>query len=446
MSEKELPEPIDDHPFAPSSLHPERPANLEPVVWEGPSAKYQSEVPRLARPKRSRASKRRKIRKARERVLFFGGIIVVIVTAWSVWDLFAGLRLESRGKQDKDRDAPSQLAVLSSNREPASTVYKIEPAMTDRWVDDQQPTPQLAKTSRAPIHAGGGASIEAVDKEAAEQANRAKAEKGQETLALKQSVIARLEDKLNPEEKMEEEPVSLPVARRSPLWLLETREATVEEIESCVPLFESYSKASDWREALSSFRSPRDIELKMEAYHADPTRTLPELARPIRFKATRMESEQSYVFRCLVEMADYTSRICYIVPSEEGSLKIDWESLVQYCDIPWSALAEERPKGSHTVRVLLRPDDFYAGRFEDRDTYVCFRLSRQYEEGSLYGYVRRGSKLHLELAKMLNLQRELNASEGFCMLEIAFPPDESTRRAVYLHDLVSPSWLDTERL
>ena len=176
MSDQELPETTEDPAFTPRNLHPERPASWDPVVLDGPSARHQSEVPRLAIPKKSRASKRRKRRQVRARVYFFFGIAVVAVTAWSVWDLFAAVRMDPQPEKATIKEGPSQLSELRSKKESSKTTYVIEPSMSDRS------TPQLAKSRRVSEHLGGGAKIEAVDKQAAAMANASKSFSPQPTL------------------------------------------------------------------------------------------------------------------------------------------------------------------------------------------------------------------------------------------------------------------------
>lgn len=140
-----------------------------------------------------------------------------------------------------------------------------------------------------------------------------------------------------------------------------------------------------------------------------------------------------------VRTADFSLRQMDFVETSAG-LRVDWESWVGWCDLPWSEFLQQRPVAPTVFRVLLRKVDYYNFGFTDDVKWRSYRLESQDGEAVVYAYVERGGVLDQRIqldpdAKLTRLTLKLRFPEG--------APAQSNQ--VLIDDLVTEGWVEPNR-
>lgn len=137
----------------------------------------------------------------------------------------------------------------------------------------------------------------------------------------------------------------------------------------------------------------------------------------------------------IVQIQDFTERVIWLV-EEDGQWKIDWESWVGWCSVPWENIRPEKPAGTLRLRVLVSPAEYFNFTFTDDFEWLCYRLRHPASEEILFGYVRRQSELGAAF-------QALDAGEQAVIIEARFPEDSPTDNQLLIEAMPSATWLDT---
>ena len=126
--------------------------------------------------------------------------------------------------------------------------------------------------------------------------------------------------------------------------------------------------------------------------------------------------------------------------TEPGRWVIDWESAVGYCDTDWKEFAETTPAGSHIMRVVGSPDDYFGGEFEPGQGFLCIKLTDLHGRATIWGYARDDSEIGKHLAPRL-----ANGGAVTATLALEFPTQtpgapDARRDQVWIREIVSGSW------
>jgi hypothetical protein len=122
-----------------------------------------------------------------------------------------------------------------------------------------------------------------------------------------------------------------------------------------------------------------------------------------------------------------------------GEARIDWETMVCFQPMKWDDFAVQRPPGkSLDFRVYVERDSLYSHEFMDATRWVCFRLTAQESEETLFGYAPAKSEIALTLIKLLKQNPKHKAA---LILRLGSPAALQSRRGVVIEKLINERWL-----
>lgn len=143
------------------------------------------------------------------------------------------------------------------------------------------------------------------------------------------------------------------------------------------------------------------------------------------------------------EGANY--RIALLTPDEKGRWLVDYEAFARPMNPPWKEFLE----GNHseaTVRVSIRADHYFNGKFNDESAWTCFRMDNLEMETPLYGYCGVNSPQAKALREILSKTVPLagQVSSQRVTLKIARPAG-AERSQFEIQRVIAEDWIVTER-
>lgn len=214
---------------------------------------------------------------------------------------------------------------------------------------------------------------------------------------------------------------------------------------------------------LKKFFASKTVE-EMSKYVRHPEDTLPRMEshykRPLpRFtvesfsgaKVGNMEGAD-FLTGTLILSGEQPHSIAFELPPENSpnpdDLKLDWESLVYWSDMPWDQfLATESEKGID-FRVVMQKDDYPNEPYTDQDRWVCFKL---YHPGSFgkdfgycYGYVEQDSAAYTAMIQPMRRAGELGQQSLNAIVRLRFRPESRGRKNFVPQvsiERFTPGWL-----
>lgn len=209
----------------------------------------------------------------------------------------------------------------------------------------------------------------------------------------------------------------------------------IDRIETCT---REFFDARTVDEMVRHIRHPERVRPLMEHYYS--SRPIPKnsLVRINNLQPLTLDHRGNFWMQAL-ELMDRENRNALVEVGDDGVVRIDWETLVCYQPMEWDVFALERPTSqSLEFRVYLRQDSFFSHEFADSSRWLCFRLTALDSEETLFGYVRRGDALELQLTELLKGTRGQNTS---VILRLSVPEGLQSRRGVVIEKLISPRWI-----
>ncbi|MCB1094651.1 MAG: hypothetical protein KDN22_03635 [Verrucomicrobiae bacterium] len=100
---------------------------------------------------------------------------------------------------------------------------------------------------------------------------------------------------------------------------------------------------------------------------------------------------------------DYSDRMLAFEKTSSG-LRFDWESYVNYSEVPWTDFVDQQHARKSEFRVTLSKDDYYNNGFSEEE-YLCYRLTDPDNQRTCYGYALRASQTAGILEGKLGLLR-----------------------------------------
>jgi hypothetical protein len=117
--------------------------------------------------------------------------------------------------------------------------------------------------------------------------------------------------------------------------------------------------------------------------------------------------------------------------------KIDWDSYIAKCP-GWDSLNQGESETA-VVRVLVRPVNYYNFQFDDAGKWQAFNLfNPDWPEGTLYGYVERGSPT--EMALKASYEREGSGLIRPLTLEVSGRNESLKNRQVEITGFIAGTW------
>ena len=125
--------------------------------------------------------------------------------------------------------------------------------------------------------------------------------------------------------------------------------------------------------------------------------------------------------------------------SPEG-LKLDWESLVGYSEMPMKEVLKKRPETPVLMRVIADPYNYYIYDFDKPDKYLCMRLYDSENEAFCFGYLLRESDDAKALEKRIEELSDKGISRMLLTLKVRFLPYYEGKSEVEITEIVRHSW------
>ena len=217
--------------------------------------------------------------------------------------------------------------------------------------------------------------------------------------------------------------------------------------KSVSEVIESYLAAPTWRDRLQFVRHPERVAPRMETYYQKhPLETGPIGTLKMGGALVRSDAKSWVAFLTLTPelQIGIPSDVMTVGlrPTEEG-LKIDWESMVRYCEMSFEEILEKRPSDPVEIRVKLREADYYNFLYADKEKYACYKLSDSPDTEFCYGYALRGGPVHETLASFL---RERTDANPFVVhvnptISVKVEPGSESGKQVRISSVISKYWM-----
>ena len=130
-------------------------------------------------------------------------------------------------------------------------------------------------------------------------------------------------------------------------------------------------------------------------------------------------------------------RLLLVEDCEDGELRFDWESEVNYQPMAISDYLQKKPTEAMDFRVYARLDTFYSYEFTNQDRYQALKLTFRDEDEYLFGYVERRSVEGRGLAALLADDK----AEFPLLLRLRFLPNTESTRSVLVGKVLATSWV-----
>ena len=186
----------------------------------------------------------------------------------------------------------------------------------------------------------------------------------------------------------------------------------------------------------------------------------PEVVRPMmeNWYATREWEPKSLRSVAAMDALDFDGRKFWVVEldlrrggmppvlmeeRDDGSVRVDWESLVVYQPMPWDEFVSARPEGrALEFRVQAAVDALYSHEWADESQWQVYRLSPRESDDFVFGYVRRDSEAGRMMAERVVPGSDFPAA---VLLKLSVPPGTTSPRGVLIEEVVSPRWVVLDR-
>ena len=199
-------------------------------------------------------------------------------------------------------------------------------------------------------------------------------------------------------------------------------------------VLEKFFTASSVEEMSRYVRHPEATLPRMKAFykHTPPTRTIEAFDDPVEGKV----DDVNFISGLLTLQGQKSRSVALEIPPETSGfpddLRIDWESMVYWSEVPWDQFMGTEMTEAHEFRVTMQLDDYPVEPYQDQNRWVCFKLYNPgnvgEEYGFCFGYVEVNSPTATDMILPLRRateegQRSLNA-----ILKLRFIPESRGRK------------------
>ncbi len=211
-----------------------------------------------------------------------------------------------------------------------------------------------------------------------------------------------------------------------------------QDIASFLPegnrTLEQFFSARTIGKQLLHVRDPERVEPLMAKYYAREGEPKPIGIKQGLTMDTTVVHKQ--FLNSEIELADFGRRSIILEKTPQG-FKLDWESLVGYCDMSWAALQQERPKTPQIFRVILNQDAHWNKDFTDSTQWRCYRLTDRKGDDYLFGYAKLDSAVNDKI-----LQASLGDKDKTlaCVLQLAYPENSTNPKQVEIVNFIETGW------
>lgn len=185
-------------------------------------------------------------------------------------------------------------------------------------------------------------------------------------------------------------------------------------------------------------RHPERVRPLMEAFYGTEPIPPKRHLRTELVQSLTIDSRSNF-WVVSAKFADQTTLNLILEILDTGEPLIDWEMMVNYQPMPWDRYATERPANtSLDFRVYIEADNLFSHEFADPSRWICFRLTAQDSDESLFGYANANEPIGQDLLQLLNRNQ---GQKTAVILRLNIPAGLQSRRGVIIEKLVSPRWI-----
>ena len=235
-----------------------------------------------------------------------------------------------------------------------------------------------------------------------------------------------------------------------PVVAAKSTEDVMRNVEDARRVLKRFLEADTIGKLAAEVRHPEVSQPRMERYYA---------LNPLKPRKIKTESQSwseirigdTEFIRGAMELDDFRVRnaTLEIIPGRDP--KVDWESYVNWAEMPWKDFLRTPPEQSmeYRVTVSLDPrDQYYNYSFKGREfDLLCFKLEDPEKYGSCWAYCDKDSDAASQL--LFNLKRSRQQGivndEGkiaiSCILKLRFPPEGMKTNQVMIEKFVHDNWV-----
>ena len=167
---------------------------------------------------------------------------------------------------------------------------------------------------------------------------------------------------------------------------------------------------------------------------------------------------------CEVVLGGALARTAVFEVTAEGTLLLDWETLIYYSEIPWATFLADETEEPVEFRVVAEFAEYHNFAYSDARRYLCLKLADAENTGSCWAYAERNSDAGRRLTVLLDARRNPNNSVSWTqlpgmrpvavvkpnykpirpILTLRFRAQDKGRSQVWIDKVASNQWLKVE--
>ena len=227
-------------------------------------------------------------------------------------------------------------------------------------------------------------------------------------------------------------------------------EDVMRNVEDARRVMQRFLEADSLEKMAAEVRHPELSRPRMERYYA---------ANPLKPRKKRSESQswseiriaETEFIRAALELDDFRVYPIALEIFPGADPKVDWESFVNWSELPWKDFLKTPPEQSVDFRVTVthEPDDqYYNYSFKGRELdLMCFKIEDPERYGSCWAYCDKDSEtasqllFHLKSARRQKQVNQDGKSAISCILRLRFPPEGRKTNQVMIEKFIHDNWV-----
>jgi hypothetical protein len=230
---------------------------------------------------------------------------------------------------------------------------------------------------------------------------------------------------------------------------VEEAEDPMRNVESARGTMKRFLAATTIEQMAAEVRHPEETKPRMERFFAGKKITPLTIRNESAAWGEASVSDRNFISNTM-ELSDFDIRSVSMELFADGPPKIDWESYVNWSEMPWAEFLSHPPDEAMDFRVSATPDDFYTGAFEGREfDMLCFKLRspKKTQLEYCFGYCDKNSEVGTQI---LFMQRRARQARKFdekgkplanCILRLRFSPEGKKYNQVMIEKMVFQGWV-----
>ena len=204
--------------------------------------------------------------------------------------------------------------------------------------------------------------------------------------------------------------------------------------QTAVSLMQIFRTATDWKEKRNFVAEPDRVGPMMQSFYEVHHRSDPKMGEFMLGRMLKWKGRE--FFHLIYKGSGMSPQIeCALFPQPDGSLRLDWESLVGAGEMDWADFKTRRPFQPVLMRGFAELSAYYNFEFDDSGKWLALKIHSPDDEEIVYAYAERGSPVAEKI--ITNVARdELRP----VTLRLAFPNGARSNNHVKIVDWVSNAW------